>query len=400
MVKVFLCCLLIVAVSVALLGDLARMNKFVGFFALFAAIFGGSTENPRASDSLRLVTVWFRHGARTPELKDSYPNDPYQEDTFQPEGWGQLTNNGKQMAFDLGKLLRKRYDHYLGDVYTPDLIKATTTDYDRTKMSLLLTLAGLFAPSLSQKWHDTLDWMPIPYDYDKEEHDHILTRPNKYCPVYFNELQRVLASEETVAYLNSHRNTTEYIEQHTGKPMKTLGHGFQIFQTLTAEYTMNLTLPEWTAEVFPDKVTEFAVKQCEMENHNTILKKLNGGRSLQRVIRHMREKAEGIHQPDGRKMYLNSGHEFGVLRLLAALNLYKPHFPNYCAAAIIELHYLEKEQDYAVKVVHVDNVYKEPNELQVPGCDLFCPLNQFIELTKEHVPNNYTQECGSSIYLD
>ncbi|XP_015603943.1 uncharacterized protein LOC107271895 isoform X3 [Cephus cinctus] len=42
-------------------------------------------------DTLRLVTVVFRHGQRTPA--DTYPTDPHINDSMVPYGWGQLTNN-------------------------------------------------------------------------------------------------------------------------------------------------------------------------------------------------------------------------------------------------------------------------------------------------------------------
>ncbi|XP_024945095.1 uncharacterized protein LOC107271895 isoform X4 [Cephus cinctus] len=41
-------------------------------------------------DTLRLVTVVFRHGQRTPA--DTYPTDPHINDSMVPYGWGQLTN--------------------------------------------------------------------------------------------------------------------------------------------------------------------------------------------------------------------------------------------------------------------------------------------------------------------
>lgn len=43
---------------------------------------------------------------------------------------------------------------------------------------------------------------------------------------------------------------------------------------------MNLTLPEWTKSVYPEDITNIAAKQCEMENYNDILKRLNGGKMI------------------------------------------------------------------------------------------------------------------------
>lgn len=61
-------------------------------------------------------------------------------------------------------------------------------------------------------------------------------------------------------------------------------------------------------------------------------------------------KTEGSLSPHERKIFLYSGHENNVINVLAAMNLYKTHFPNYSSAVLIELHYLRSRQDYAVKV--------------------------------------------------
>lgn len=70
-------------------------------------------------------------------------------------------------------MLRRRYDNFLGDIYYPDSILARTTDFDRTKMTALLVLAGLYPPSPIQQWNDDLDWMPIPYHFERGEHDYV-----------------------------------------------------------------------------------------------------------------------------------------------------------------------------------------------------------------------------------
>lgn len=80
---------------------------------------------------------------------------------------------GKKRAFKLGKVLRRRYDSFLGDIYYPDNILARTTDFDRTKMTALLVLAGLYPPAPTQQWNDDLDWMPIPYHFERGEHDYV-----------------------------------------------------------------------------------------------------------------------------------------------------------------------------------------------------------------------------------
>ncbi|XP_050303568.1 venom acid phosphatase Acph-1-like [Anthonomus grandis grandis] len=374
------------------------MKYLIGFGLIYVTFVTAQPISDK--DSLRLISVFFRHGARTPEMKDTYPNDPYKLDTFQPMGWGQLTNNGKNMAFTLGRVLRNRYKKFLGEIYVPEFVRTQSTDYDRTKNSALLLLAGLFPPAKSQRWSEELDWQPIPIEYEKDREDHTLKRPNTYCPTYLKELEEVLQSDEILAYIKMHKSSFQYIANHTGKPINKLSDVFQIYQTLTAEATLNLTLPEWTNRVYPEEVTKIAAKQCEIENYNDVLKKLNGGRMLGKVIANMVAKTEGSLHPHERKIFLYSGHENNVINILAALDLFKTHFPKYSSAVMIELHYLRSRQDYAVKVLYIRDVYKPPEELTLENCDVLCPLNTFIKLTEKHVPKNYTAECESTINLD
>lgn len=70
-------------------------------------------------------------------------------------------------------MFRKRYDAFLGGVYIPEQVSATSTDFDRTKMTALLVLAGLYPPAPVQQWDDEVNWIPIPYNYDKTEQDYV-----------------------------------------------------------------------------------------------------------------------------------------------------------------------------------------------------------------------------------
>lgn len=62
----------------------------------------------------------------------------------------------------MGKELRARYNDFLGDMWTQDILFAQSTDVMRTKMSLDLVLAGLFPPT-RPKWLAEMKWQPIPY---------------------------------------------------------------------------------------------------------------------------------------------------------------------------------------------------------------------------------------------
>lgn len=91
------------------------------------------------------------------------------------------------------------------------------------------------------------------------------------------ELDRVLASGEVQKVLKENRKVLQYITKQSGKNVSKLSDAFRMYQTLNAEDNMGLTLPKWTESVYPGPLHSLAGKQCEFENRNTILKKLNGG---------------------------------------------------------------------------------------------------------------------------
>ncbi|KAJ8944268.1 hypothetical protein NQ318_009645 [Aromia moschata] len=95
-----------------------------------------------SNDTLVSVAVLFRHGDRAP--KTSFPNDPYFSTTYWPMGFKQLTNQGKQRHYELGKWFRNRYDSFLPKIYSPDDIYVRSSDVDRTLMSAAANLAGLY----------------------------------------------------------------------------------------------------------------------------------------------------------------------------------------------------------------------------------------------------------------
>lgn len=91
------------------------------------------------------------------------------------------------------------------------------------------------------------------------------------------ELENVLASNQVQHLLKSKRKLLQYISKHAKKPVNKLIDVFGIYQTLNAEQSMNLTLPEWTKSVYPEEIHTLAGKQCNFENYNSVLKRLNGG---------------------------------------------------------------------------------------------------------------------------
>ncbi|KAL2747806.1 venom acid phosphatase Acph-1-like isoform X2 [Vespula maculifrons] len=339
---------------------------------------------------LRLVNVVFRHGDRTPN-KELYPNDPYKAYDFYPMGFGELTNNGKKRAYELGQFLRSRYKNFLSDIYTPELITTHTTDYSRTKMSLLLVLAGLFPPDNIQKWNNDLNWQPIPIKYDPWIKDNILLTTD--CPLYIKEYQRVLKTPEVIQKMNEFSEMNSNLTKWSGKNISTPLDMYSLYNVLMAEWMMNLPLPEWTHSVFPDgQLKDGIIYSYEVSNSNTKLKRLFGGPLLKKMVEDMLASKDG--KLIKRKMNLYSGHETNIGSMLNVLNVYKPHLPNFSSAVILEL--LQANQTYYVKVVHYTGIPPKAVELQIPNCQVLCPFDEFMEIIASVLPSNEEIICDKT----
>lgn len=70
----------------------------------------------------------------------------------------------KLELYNLGKNLRELYGKFLGDYYTPDLMKLQTTAYPASQLAGQLVSAGLWPPVGEQDWSNgTLDWQPVSF---------------------------------------------------------------------------------------------------------------------------------------------------------------------------------------------------------------------------------------------
>lgn len=71
---------------------------------------------------------------------------------------------------------------------------------------------------------------------------------------------------------------------------------------------------------------------------------------LQKFIEESKTKIDGTIKPPGRKMFLYSGHENDIVKVLAALSVYDQHVPPYSSAVMLELHKKPSTQEYGFMV--------------------------------------------------
>ncbi|XP_067000756.2 venom acid phosphatase Acph-1 [Anabrus simplex] len=339
---------------------------------------------------LKLLHVVYRHGLRTPA--DTYPNDPYLHHDFAPYGWGQLTNEGKMSQFKQGEYLRKRYDKFLGEIYSPDLIEVLTTGVDRTIMSAQLEMAGMWPPSAEQEWNPELRWQPtsiksIPLNEDR------LLLVRIPCPKYYMELEYVRNSSEIQCIIEDMGGSTELFQElsdKTGLKISTPDDILSLYGTLKAEEDFNLTLPEWTKSYYPEKLEPLAKFSFELNAYNEEMKTIKGGPLLKKIIEDSQCKINGENK---HKVHMYTGHDSTIANVLITLGVWDSQIPEYDIMVLFELRQDPETNEYGMKIFLRNSTSHDPYSLTVPDCENFCPFSQFVDLVKDVIPEDLDTFC-------
>lgn len=335
---------------------------------------------------IELVQVLFRHGERTPRIVEMYPKDPYNVSVYDPMGLGQLTNQGKATEYRIGKMLRNRYSDFLDKVYRPADVCAISTDVDRTKMSLLLVLAGLYPPEPSQIWDKDLPWMPIAIQYLPEKID-VVMKPH-LCPVYEQAVAKVRTSKEVLDKLSKYRCFFEFLSEEIGLDVQDSNQVYELYNLLTAQKSMNLTSPNWCTDDVYKKIEEVSVLEYDIRSYTTQLKRISGGMLIKKFIANMNINGT---TPNPRKLYLYSGHEVNLAAFTRALNLSEPKIPKYGSAILFEK--VRNGTKYFVRILLWEGNKEEPVPYKLPGCDEMCPYEKYLSIVRDLLPSEEEESC-------
>ncbi|XP_017766880.1 PREDICTED: venom acid phosphatase Acph-1-like isoform X3 [Eufriesea mexicana] len=332
--------------------------------------------------NLELVQVLFRHGERTPREKELSPNDLSNVSIYEPWGLAQLTNEGKMREYRIGKMLRDRYNKFLGDIYYPSDVYAFSSDHDRTKMSLQLVLAALYHPAPTQKWNENLSWIPIPTYYMPEKVDDLM-KPD-LSPLYINAIKEVRNTEEILKRVSPYKDLFDLLFEKTGKNVTATNESYEMYNQLAAKKAMNLPLPEWCTDEVYKKLQDTVKIEYDIRSYTPFLKRLNGGALIKRFIDNIKIN-EKRDRP--RKIYLYSGHEVNIAAVAKALNLPEPELPPYGCAII-----LEKLRDSAgksyIRMLYWSGATEELKVYKIPGNEEICPMEKYLDIVKDVLPTN------------
>ncbi|XP_046743489.1 venom acid phosphatase Acph-1-like [Diprion similis] len=370
------------------------MNSIVIGLIFFPTFFG-FYDFVACDPEVRLLHVLFRHGDKVPDKEyQNYPLDPYGNHSYYPIGSGGLTNDGKMREYKIGKMLRDRYNDFFGPNYLPDEIYARSTAFHRTHMSLQLVLAGLFPPTGLQIWNPDLAWQPVSVFSEKVNKDFLLY-PQE-CSTYQKAYKNFLRSKDARQQIDKYNSILAYLTKHTGKTVNTTSDAYYLYNLFKEEESQGLTLPSWTSEVYPFPMMNVTILDFHLRSYTTQLKRLNGGVLLKQITDDMQNFRSGRLEPRERKAFFFSAHEKNVVAMARALGTNVPQLPAYGSTIIFEtLQDRDKNDKYFVRVLHYTGVTEKLITQTIPGCSEVCPLDEFLKLLREVIPDQ-TEYCHSS----
>lgn len=349
---------------------------------------------------LRQVHVLMSHGERTPDERELVMlGTPPPDHVFVPYGAGAMTNEGKTLTFEMGALLRKRYNDFLGPYYEEENSKVIASDSDLSKMTALLISAGLWPPPAEQVWNDTIMWQPVPYVYPPQDEDYLLYEDN--CPRYRQEKKRVSKAFVNEGLLSPYRDLFNKIAQMTNTNFSTLEDAYNLNNLFLIQDDIKVANPKWAKHV-KRRLMDISRLEYTIMFHNNLLRKLSGGALLQQIIKEAASNMEGDQRS---RVIVRTGTPVTVAALLAACVAPPPRLPDPGAALLFELHEkqsmaqskdikgLSEGQRFGLKIYYWDDDSAEPRLMEVPGCSAFCPMDTFKELTKHILSQNYKKDC-------
>lgn len=118
------------------------------------------------------------------------------------------------------------------------------------------------------------------------------------------------------------------------------------------ERRAGLNLPDWTENVFPDKMLPLAARNLELLTETPFMKKIKGGALVTEILDQMLKKRSGLLHPE-RSLFIYSGHDVTLVNVMRAVGVIDEtsNKPDYGATLVFELHHSHAyKDDFEVKV--------------------------------------------------
>uniref|UniRef100_A0A8C6T5U3 Lysosomal acid phosphatase n=1 Tax=Neogobius melanostomus TaxID=47308 RepID=A0A8C6T5U3_9GOBI len=156
----------------------------------------------------------------------------------------------------------------------------------------------------------------------------------------------------------------------------------------------NLTAPDWVTPEVMSKLKylkDFGFRTLFGVYKPIEKSRLQGGMLLGEIVKNLTAMASEHSRPRLKLMML-SAHDTTVTALQASLKVFNGIQPPYASCHIIELY--KDNGSFSVSMFYRNDT--ELYQLQLPGCALDCPLEDFKALTKPSISDDRDAECQLS----
>ena len=353
-----------------------------------------------ATSSLKAVAVLHRHGDRTPIA--TYPNDPWGNITYWPDGWGQLTISGKKRLYDLGQYVRTRYSNFLSD--NPLEVHVRSSGVNRCIQSTALLLAGAYPPKGRWQWDNDLPWQPFPIMTKPKENDGMLY-PAAKCPAMEEERLRVQQSQEYQDFVAKYADLFSYCAKNSGANVTTIQNAEYLFDDLHIERANGYKLPLWVKDDVYDQLKHISDMSFYFEFNTLKLQRFRTGLFFKDLLDNFRvAKYRGSKERqeyDGfwpKKLHVYASHDTLVAGALSSLKSFNKLAPPYAATLFFELHRINRTD--LINIYYLNDTYaRSIHPITPPGCrspPSPCPLEDFAKALEPIIPDDWEAECNTS----
>ncbi|KRX98103.1 putative acid phosphatase 5 [Trichinella pseudospiralis] len=394
---------------------IAAVKCFAIHFIVVVIVFALPSE-----EALRLVQVVWRHGARA-SLENTFLNCSHSSEY----GAGELSQVGFIEQYELGQFLHERYKNFLSE-FKMDEIYVRSTDTNRTILSALVNLAGLF-PHISNDSALHLNWQPIPVHSVSKDNDphfafysivhvafkllYTFAKCKKVDDIYWNE---VMTSAPVLKLMHEHAELFDMLRKQTGFSLKTLDDIYQVYEPLYSLvnekkkffrliHRINMQikndgflpcLPEWlTVELYEIIEHLYRVSTTFYYNDQRI-KPYRGGILLEHIANQIHKKILGSIPKA--KYFGYSTHDLTLIGLLENLNVYNAeNHPEFSAALMVELHETSTH-GYTIELWYRTSLNNNTlKQLFIPECSPTCSAEQFLNFSKDKGVTDWFESCES-----
>lgn len=102
----------------------------------------------------------------------------------------------------------------------------------------------------------------------------------KPCPRYDREYDELYKSKKLKIIDKENAELYDYLSKNTGNNITSVLKVEWLYNTLEIEEFNNLTLPEWTKSVYPEKLKPIAAQAVALFTDNIFMKRMKGGNRI------------------------------------------------------------------------------------------------------------------------